>query len=57
MGIYFVTYFSCTGTASAAGAHGAGTVFKMTPSGTLTTLYSFCPEGSPCVDVKNRMPR
>ncbi len=33
------------------GAHGVGTVFKITPSGTLTTLYSFCsqtncPDGS-----------
>ena len=24
------------------GANGGGTVFKITPSGTLTTLYSFC---------------
>ncbi len=24
---------------------GCGTVFKITPSGTLTTLYSFCPKG------------
>lgn len=24
------------------GAHSAGTVFKLTPSGTLTTLYTFC---------------
>src|SRR6266852_1136807 len=30
------------GTASAGGAHSHGTVFKITPSGTLTTLYSFC---------------
>ncbi len=30
------------GTASAGGAHSQGTVFKITPSGTLTTLYSFC---------------
>jgi uncharacterized repeat protein (TIGR03803 family) len=28
---------------------GAGTVFQITPSGTLTTLYSFCPESS-CTD-------
>jgi uncharacterized repeat protein (TIGR03803 family) len=27
-----------------------GTVFKITPSGTLTTLYSFCPQGYPCTD-------
>jgi uncharacterized protein (TIGR03437 family) len=27
-----------------------GTVFKITPAGTLTTLYSFCPQGPPCAD-------
>jgi uncharacterized repeat protein (TIGR03803 family) len=30
------------GTTIGGGAHGEGTVFKLTPSGTLTTLYSFC---------------
>src|SRR6267154_441452 len=30
------------GTTSAKGAHGKGTVYKITPTGTLTTLYSFC---------------
>jgi uncharacterized repeat protein (TIGR03803 family) len=30
------------GTTSTGGAHSNGTVFKITPSGTLTTLYSFC---------------
>jgi uncharacterized repeat protein (TIGR03803 family) len=30
------------GTTGHGGAYGAGTVFKITPSGTLTTLYSFC---------------
>ena len=30
------------GTTSAGGSDGGGTVFKITPSGTLTTLYSFC---------------
>ena len=30
------------GTTSTAGAYGGGTVFKITPAGTLTTLYSFC---------------
>jgi len=30
------------GTASSGAADGFGTVFKMTPSGTLTTLYNFC---------------
>jgi uncharacterized repeat protein (TIGR03803 family) len=30
------------GTTSGGGAESAGTVFKITPSGTLTTVYSFC---------------
>jgi uncharacterized repeat protein (TIGR03803 family) len=36
------------GTTSQGGANGgaAGTVFKMTPSGTLTTLYNFCRQGN-----------
>src|ERR1039458_5494955 len=29
---------------------GYGTVFKITPGGTLTTLYSFCSLGYPCTD-------
>src|SRR5258706_2209558 len=37
------------GTASAGGAHSQGTVFKVTPAGTLTTLYSFCAT-SKCTD-------
>jgi uncharacterized repeat protein (TIGR03803 family) len=27
-----------------------GTVFKITPAGVLTTLYSFCSHGNPCTD-------
>ncbi len=38
------------GPASAGGPGGFGTIFKITPSGTLTTLYSFCPQGFSCVD-------
>ena len=39
-----------TGQRAAGGANGdAGTVFKITPSGTLTTLYSFCSQ-SGCTD-------
>jgi uncharacterized repeat protein (TIGR03803 family) len=36
-------------------AEGCGTIFKMTPSGTLTTLYSFCSEGvyPDCTDGYN----
>jgi uncharacterized repeat protein (TIGR03803 family) len=37
------------GTTQAGGANGSGTVFKITPSGTLTTLYSFCSQ-SGCTD-------
>ncbi len=32
------------------GAHGVGTVFKITPSGTLTTLCDFCAARSGCAD-------
>jgi uncharacterized repeat protein (TIGR03803 family) len=39
------------GTTSAGGTStDAGTVFKITPAGTLTTLYSFCAQGGPCTD-------
>ena len=37
------------GAASQGGAFGNGTIFKITPSGTLTTLYSFCSQ-SGCTD-------
>jgi uncharacterized repeat protein (TIGR03803 family) len=37
------------GTTVEGGLHSLGTVFKVTPSGTLTTLYSFCSEGA-CTD-------
>jgi uncharacterized repeat protein (TIGR03803 family) len=37
------------GTTSSGGANGAGTVFKISPSGTLTTLHSFCSQ-SGCTD-------
>jgi len=37
------------GTTSLGGANGYGTVFKITPSGTLTTLYNFCSQ-SGCAD-------
>jgi uncharacterized repeat protein (TIGR03803 family) len=37
------------GTASGGANNNAGTVFKITPSGTLTTLYSFCSQ-SLCTD-------
>jgi uncharacterized repeat protein (TIGR03803 family) len=34
-------FYGMTGTG---GTYSAGTVFKVTPDGTLTTLYSFCPQ-------------
>jgi uncharacterized repeat protein (TIGR03803 family) len=37
------------GTTAGGGAYGYGTVFKITPSGTLTTLYSFCAKSN-CAD-------
>jgi uncharacterized repeat protein (TIGR03803 family) len=37
------------GTTCSGGAYGGGTVFKITPTGTLTTLYSFCSQ-SGCTD-------
>jgi uncharacterized repeat protein (TIGR03803 family) len=40
------------GTTFEGGAHADGTVFKMTPSGTLTTLYSFCSQNG-CLDGEN----
>jgi uncharacterized repeat protein (TIGR03803 family) len=39
------------GTAVRGGVYGAGSTFKITPGGTLTTLYSFCSNGYPgCPD-------
>jgi uncharacterized repeat protein (TIGR03803 family) len=38
------------GTTVAGGANGQGTIFKITPAGELTTLYSFCAQGFPCTD-------
>ena len=39
------------GTTSAGGAYGGGTVFMLTPAGTLSTLHNFCSSGgSNCTD-------
>jgi uncharacterized repeat protein (TIGR03803 family) len=39
------------GTTTIGGAYNAGSLFKITPGGTLTTLYSFCAQGYPhCPD-------
>jgi len=40
------------GTTSGGGTYGAGTIFKITAAGKLTTLYSFCPETN-CTDGEN----
>ena len=40
------------GTIYGGGAHGVGTVFKMTRGGALTTLYSFCSQSN-CIDGAN----
>jgi uncharacterized repeat protein (TIGR03803 family) len=40
------------GVTQSGGAHGSGTVFKMTPKGVLTTLHSFCSR-SGCPDGAN----
>jgi uncharacterized repeat protein (TIGR03803 family) len=40
------------GTTNEGGAYGAGTVFKISPSGTLTTLHSFCAQN--CTDDGSR---
>jgi uncharacterized repeat protein (TIGR03803 family) len=40
------------GTTGNGGANNAGTIFKITPGGTLTTLYSFCAQ-SGCPDGEN----
>jgi uncharacterized protein (TIGR03437 family) len=37
------------GTTQTSGVNNAGTVFKLTPTGTLTTLYNFCSQAG-CVD-------
>lgn len=37
------------GTTNSGGAHGSGTVFEITPSGILTTLYNFCSQTN-CAD-------
>ncbi|MGC2472771.1 MAG: choice-of-anchor tandem repeat GloVer-containing protein [Candidatus Sulfotelmatobacter sp.] len=39
-----------TGGANPCLAFGCGTVFKITPSGAFTTIYSFCPDQLSCVD-------
>ena len=40
------------GTTYSGGANNQGTIFKITPSGALTTLYSFCSQTG-CTDGQN----
>jgi uncharacterized repeat protein (TIGR03803 family) len=42
-------FYGTTPRGGASGPNGLGTVFKMTPQGVLTTLYSFCSQAS-CTD-------
>src|ERR1700691_2559833 len=47
---YGTTYYGGTNSCISGGTnYGCGTIFKITPSGTLTTLYSFCSK-SDCAD-------
>lgn len=50
--LVLVTGGNLYGTTYGGGAHGGGTVFKITPTGTLTTLYSFCAKFG-CADGLN----
>jgi uncharacterized repeat protein (TIGR03803 family) len=47
--LYGTTEQGGANTACFDGSDGCGTVFKITPSGTLTTLYNFCSQGG-CAD-------
>lgn len=48
-GLVLATNGNFYGTTSTGGAHGSGTVFKITRAGTLSTLYSFCSQTG-CAD-------
>ncbi len=49
-GLVQATNGNLYGTTGSGGANGDGTIFKITPSGTLTTIYSFCPPPNRCTD-------
>jgi uncharacterized repeat protein (TIGR03803 family) len=49
-GLIFDKKGNLYGTTGGGGAYGAGTVFKLTPSGHESVIYSFCPGGHPCAD-------
>jgi|HubBroStandDraft_1064217.scaffolds.fasta_scaffold60211_1 uncharacterized repeat protein (TIGR03803 family) len=52
-GLVQATNGSLYGTTVGAGVNGGGSVFKITPSGTLTTIYSFCPSSDGCDGTPN----
>ena len=49
-GLIQATNGTLYGTTGSGGANGDGTIFKIGPSGTLTTIYSFCPPPNRCTD-------
>jgi len=49
-GLVQATNGNLYGTAGSGGANGDGTIFKITPSGTLTMIYSFCQPPNRCTD-------
>jgi uncharacterized repeat protein (TIGR03803 family) len=51
-GLILATDGNFYGTTSAGGDHAAGTVFQITPQGSLTPIYEFCPSAF-CVDGQN----
>jgi uncharacterized repeat protein (TIGR03803 family) len=53
-GLVFDRNGNLYGTTDAGGAHGYGVVFKLTPEGTETVLYSFCAQGgNDCTDGRH----
>jgi uncharacterized repeat protein (TIGR03803 family) len=45
-GLALATDGNLYGTTNSGGANGAGTVYRITPDGKFSTLYSFCPKGN-----------
>jgi uncharacterized repeat protein (TIGR03803 family) len=52
-GLVFDQKGNLYGTTLFGGAYSGGAVFKLTPGGKETVLYSFCQEGYPCADGEN----